>query len=107
MRDKKNARKLDAAGFNKLALKVAVKEMGGASVSNADALLLVGAASRLATSKPLAKKKTTVKGQFQVTSIPSGSYVLQVKKAGYKPAELVVNITDGETSVVEVVLERE
>lgn len=106
-----NARVLGSFGFKKLALKTLVKDAKGDVVGKANALLLsandLKALNKATTPKPVLKKKTSDLGQFRVKSLASGSYVLQVNKPGYKPAEVTINIVDGETSEVVVVLERE
>jgi len=106
-----NARTIGNIGFKKLALKTLVKDAKGDVVGKANALLLsandLKALNKATSPKPVLKKKTSDLGQFRVKSLASGSYVLQINKPGYKPAEVTVNIVDGETSEVVVVLERE
>lgn len=51
-------------------------------------------------------KKTASKGSFQVKNMQSGTYKVLVQKPGYKDKEVSVNISDGERSDLNVVLEK-
>ena len=51
-------------------------------------------------------KKTAVKGGFNVKVLADGMYKIQVSKPSYKDVEVMAAVTNGELSVVDVVLEK-
>lgn len=46
-------------------------------------------------------------GRFRITDVPSGDYVLIVRRAGYKPTSVVVQVAAGDTMRVAYTLEPE
>lgn len=83
-------------GTHKLALKVNVTDNLGAPVANV-VVTLDG------TRKT---RKTTEKGSFQVDLMQAGVYTFHFSKSGYKPVTAIVNVNDGETTKVNVVMEK-
>lgn len=51
-------------------------------------------------------KKTADKGIFHIKSMPAGTYIVVVKKPGYKEKELSVNVSEGERTELKVELEK-
>jgi hypothetical protein len=52
------------------------------------------------------EKKTARKGSFNIKSMPSGTYKVQVSKPGFKNTEATVSVADGEMSELVVELEK-
>jgi hypothetical protein len=50
-------------------------------------------------------KKTAEKGGFYVKSLAPGSYLVELKKAGYAPQNLTIYINDGEMTVLEAAMQ--
>ncbi len=51
-------------------------------------------------------KKTTEKGNFQIKSMPAGSYKVSASREGYKEKEMKVTVTEGQRTELQVELEK-
>lgn len=55
--------------------------------------------------KPVVKKSAD-KGIFRIANLPEGTYNVVVKKTGFKEQVLTVNVANGETTNVDVILDK-
>ena len=51
-------------------------------------------------------KKSAEKGNFRIPSMPEGTYTVTVKKVGYKPQVVTVNVANGETTNLKIEMEK-
>ncbi|MBK8807406.1 MAG: carboxypeptidase regulatory-like domain-containing protein [Bacteroidales bacterium] len=72
----------------------------------AESELLKSKSADVAAVKSVVTKKTAEKGGFSVMSLASGTYQVRLKKAGYIDQVVMVNVNDGEMSVVNVSMMR-
>ena len=64
-----------------------------------------GMMATMEPTKPVVKK-SAVKGNFRIASLPEGNYTVTAKKIGYKEQVLNVVVTDGETNKMKVKMEK-
>lgn len=48
--------------------------------------------------------QTNFHGNFEMTEIPVGSYILEVNYLGYEPKEIAINVAAGKVALVETTL---
>lgn len=46
-------------------------------------------------------EQTNFHGNFEMTGIPEGSHVLQIRYLGYEPKEISINVASGKVALVE------
>lgn len=101
----KSVRKLIETGKGSLAVKGGVTEAAdGTALANVIFTFTLTGTGAEAT-KPIVKK-TAEKGGFTIKSLPAGTYQVAVQKPGYAGQLLTVIVVDGETSEVNVALEK-
>jgi uncharacterized membrane protein len=104
----KSARKLVYTRAGRLALRASVKEMiTGVPVKGA---VLKFTADGLTVKKndkhTVIVKKSVRKGGLQIHNMPEGTYIVVIKKPGYKEKTTSVAVADGERSELVVELEK-
>ena len=107
----KSARKVIGTGTSTLSVKGMVADaQTGAPVKGVTVTFaLDGGMSRAkgAASTPDVVKKSADKGGFNVKSLPAGTYLVSLKKAGYADLVTSVSVNDGEMSIVDAKLEKQ
>lgn len=107
----KSARKVIGTGTSTLSVKgmVADAQTGAPIKGVTVSFALDGGMSRAkgAASTPDVVKKTADKGGFNVKSLPAGTYLVSLKKAGYADLVTSVSVNDGEMSIVDARLDKQ
>jgi hypothetical protein len=106
----KNVRKIIATGGGSLSVKGKITDAAsGAGVKGATVSFAADASSNTAKvgsgSAPKVKKSAD-RGGFNIKSLAEGSYNVTISKPGYKDAVVMVHVTDGALSVMDVALEK-
>jgi len=104
----KTVRKLVDTSAGNLALKATAKDVSnGSPIKGVVFVFRIDGGSSAATGgNGEISKKTAEKGSFNIKSMPSGTYRVQVSKPGYKEKEVTVSVADGERSELVVELEK-
>lgn len=106
----KNNRKLTDVGSHKLVLKIKVIDASNNNpVKNTEFKFVQVSSDNKMISLPEIKpilKKTATHGGINMKHLPEGVYQVTVSKKGYKTQNLTINITHGETTNVNVVIEK-
>jgi hypothetical protein len=55
---------------------------------------------------PTVVKKSAAKGSFRISNLPEGTYMVTVRKLGYKDQVITINVLKGETTTLKIELER-
>lgn len=107
----KSARKVIGTGTSTLSVKgmVADAQTGAPIKGVTVSFALDGGMSRAkgAASTPDVVKKSADKGGFNVKSLPAGTYLVSLKKAGYADLVTSVSVNDGEMSIVDAKLDKQ
>ena len=61
----------------------------------------------IATSLTELVKKTAEKGKFRIANLAEGSYAVHLHKIGFKDQDVTINVVNGETTDLNLVLEKE
>jgi Carboxypeptidase regulatory-like domain len=105
----KNVRKIVATGVGSLSVKGKITDAAsGVGLKGATVRFAADAGSKSARAGKggAAKvKKSGERGGFSIKALAEGSYIVRVTRPGYKEAVVVVHVTDGALSVVDVGLE--
>jgi hypothetical protein len=106
----KNSRKLYDTGIQKLKVKVRVSDAADSSpIRNVELKFVpinpVDTKTMLSDTKPVFHK-TAVHGGVNVKHLPEGVYNLTLIKNGYKPQNIVINVTHGELTKLDIVMEK-
>jgi hypothetical protein len=110
----KNARRIVETGIGSLALRgSAIETQNGEPVTNATftfnhngGTLKTAMASSSLDGNGTIVKKTAAKGNFNIKSMPEGTYSVTVTKPGYKDKVVTVSVTNGELCDLVVEMER-
>ena len=102
----KSARKVIETGVGRLSVKGMVTDANtGEPVKGVTVTFTLEgglAKAKGASSKPDVVKKTADKGGFNIKSLPSGTYQVTLKKAGYADQVITVSVNDGEMTELNV-----
>jgi len=88
----------------RLAMKVSTKDLGNGKPVKGVLFTFSSEGNEAGTGKIV--KKTTEKGNFQIKSMPAGSYNVSVSREGYKEKELKVSVSEGQRTELQVELEK-
>jgi len=106
----KTARKIIVTGSSSLSVKGLVTDaetgepVKGVTVSFAldDGTQMMAKAGKASSPTTVLTKKTAEKGGLQVKSLPSGTYIVTIKKVGFADQVVTISVNDGEMTVLNV-----
>lgn len=102
----KTARKLIDTKTGLLALKASAKEFISGVPVNGALFTFLHESDHMVSGNGEIVKKTSKKGSFQIKNMKAGTYKVIVKKTGFKPKEISVNVESGERTELNVELEK-